>query len=76
MNWCSLEHFGGVYTLSIHREEAMNALSLALLAELLEVLADMAQKEDARCLILQGGARAFCAGADLKERAGMTEEQT
>ena len=54
----------------------MNSLSLAMLAELGAALYEAAFDPELRCVILTGaGEKAFCAGADLKERAGMNEIQ-
>jgi enoyl-CoA hydratase/carnithine racemase len=60
---------------TIDGEARMNVLSRALVAELSEQ-ADRAAKDDAvRALVLTGkGNRAFCAGANLKERRGWTED--
>ncbi|MCP8970352.1 enoyl-CoA hydratase [Ectobacillus ponti] len=62
--------------LTLNRPGQANALSLALLEELQAALQDIRANRDVRVVILTGaGEKAFCAGADLKERAGMTEEQ-
>lgn len=62
--------------LTLHRSDAANAMSRALLEELNKYLADIEQDSSIRCTIITGeGAKAFCAGADLKERKGMSEEQ-
>jgi len=59
--------------LTLNRPEAANALSLSMLHKLNETL-DMIENRDLRCLIITGaGEKVFCAGADLKERAGMSE---
>ncbi|MCP3025949.1 enoyl-CoA hydratase-related protein [Halobacillus sp. A5] len=61
--------------LTLNRSEAANSLSLALLNELSEQLDDI-ERSDLRVLIITGsGPKAFCAGADLKERSGMTEAE-
>jgi methylglutaconyl-CoA hydratase len=66
----------GVATLTLNRPEALNALSRALAAELLAVLRDLAVRPDLRVVVLRGaGERAFCSGADLKERATLTPEE-
>jgi enoyl-CoA hydratase/carnithine racemase len=57
--------------LTMNRPEAMNALSRALLEALWVEVEKAAVRREVRALILAGNAKAFCAGADLKERAGM-----
>ncbi len=58
--------------LTLDRQEALNALSSAVLRELLEAF-DQVAKSDARALIVTGaGTKAFCAGADIKELTGRT----
>lgn len=53
--------------LTINRPEALNALNSAVVAELAEKLADIAQS-DVRCVIITGaGEKAFVAGADIAE---------
>ncbi|MFN2747411.1 MULTISPECIES: enoyl-CoA hydratase [Bacillus] len=62
-----------VAVLTLNRPQARNALSLALLDELKNALRDIQSNPDIRCVIITGkGDRAFCAGADLKERAQMS----
>ena len=60
----------GVATLTLNRPAALNAISRALAADLLAALRDLAARPDLRVVVLRGaGERAFCTGADLKERA-------
>lgn len=59
----------GVATLTLDRPDRMNAINAAMKAELAEAL-DRIESERARCVVLTGAGRAFCAGADIKERAG------
>jgi enoyl-CoA hydratase/carnithine racemase len=66
----------GVVTLTLNRPDAMNALNTALLEALWAAVERVAVRRDVRALVFQGHAKAFSAGADLKERAGMTPEQT
>lgn len=79
----------GVYYLVLDRPQARNAISRQLLAELLCCLETVraaieaapsgapAEQPLPRVLILRASAqgKAFCAGADLKERATMTEPE-
>jgi len=57
----------GVWTLTLNRPAAFNALSEELLHALRDALADVAADADARVLVLAAAGRAFCAGHDLKE---------
>lgn len=57
--------------LTINRKEMLNALNSQVIAELGEVLEEI-PKADIRCLILTGtGGKAFAAGADITEMAGL-----
>ena len=65
-----------VAVLRLHRPEALNALSTKLAQDIIATTAELAADRSVRVAILTGsGDRAFCAGADLKERQGMTPEQ-
>ncbi|MBK5104542.1 MAG: enoyl-CoA hydratase/isomerase family protein, partial [Burkholderiales bacterium] len=56
--------------LTLDRQEALNALSASVLHELAQAFDEVAGS-DARALIVTGaGAKAFCAGADIKELTG------
>lgn len=60
---------------TIDREERMNALSRAVVRELGRLAREAADDASLRAVIITGaGERAFCAGADLKERRGMDED--
>lgn len=59
---------GDCLRLTINRPDQRNALSLALLDELADVLARQAGRADLKCVVLTGaGDRCFAAGGDLKE---------
>jgi enoyl-CoA hydratase/carnithine racemase len=63
----------GIATLTLNRPQVRNAISRGLVADLQSMLASLADMPEARVVILTGaGDKAFCAGADLKERAGMS----
>ncbi len=69
-----LEVRDGVATLSINRPAARNALALQTMEELDSALDD-ALTGKARVLVIRGtGAKAFCAGGDLKELEHMRSE--
>jgi len=64
----------GVTVLAFNRPEAANALSTQMGRELLDVWSKLRADEALRCVILRGEGKHFQAGADLKERNGMTDE--
>ena len=69
-----LERRGSIALVTLDRPERMNALSRALVARFGELGREIATQADVRLVIVTGaGDKAFCAGADLKERAGMSD---
>jgi enoyl-CoA hydratase/carnithine racemase len=61
---------------TIDGESRRNAISRAMLAELGQHLARAAADRTLRCVVVTGaGDKAFCAGADLKERASMSTQE-
>jgi len=67
---------GVVETWTINGEARRNALSKAMVAELEQHVARVSADRSVRAVVLTGaGSKAFCAGADLKERAGMSEAE-
>ncbi len=76
MSWVRVERTGAVAEIILDNPEKHNALSAALLDELLAAVAELAVDRAVRVAIVHGGtAKAFCAGADLKERMGLDEAQ-
>ncbi len=57
----------GIARLTLNRPQAYNALSVALMTELLASLDDIAEAPGIRAVILEGAGKGFCAGHDLKE---------
>lgn len=64
----------GLVVVTLNRPEAANALSTRMGEELLAVWTELAARPDLRCVILAAAGRHFAAGADLKERNGMSDE--
>lgn len=63
---------GHVATVTLNRPDAMNACTTALLERLIAVFAELEDRQDVRCVVLRGRGRAFCVGADIAERQGMS----
>ena len=64
--------FEGVALLRLNRPEVFNALNLALRHALAEAFRRLDTDPSVRVLVLAGGPRAFCAGADLNEYVDAT----
>ena len=66
-----------VLRVTLNRPQSANAFNTVMMRELGALWSGLGTGEAApRCVVLTGaGSRAFCAGADLKERNGMTDAQ-
>lgn len=70
---------GAALWITLNRPDALNALSLQMMAEIGSTLDAALGDRELRAVVLTGTGRAFCAGADLKavlelsERAGMAQ---
>jgi len=62
---------------TLNRPEVANAMNTQMGLDLLEVFDGFcAAPNQQRCIVITGaGTKAFCAGGDLKQRNGMTDEQ-
>jgi enoyl-CoA hydratase/carnithine racemase len=70
------ERLGGVALIVLNRPDKLNALSFGLVSELDRELAVLADDADAKVVVLTGaGDKAFSAGADIHERAGLSGEE-
>ncbi len=70
-----LERRGTAAILTLNREDRMNALSRDTLRALGRFGRELAEDASVRAIVLTGaGTKAFCAGADLKERQGFSLE--
>ena len=65
----------GVKVVTLSRPDAANALNTAMGEELLATWTSLAKDASIRVAVLTGAGRFFCAGADLKERDGMSDRQ-
>ena len=63
--------------ITLNRPDARNALSRAVNIELAEQVQELDQDDGVRAVVITGtGDKAFCAGADLKERKGVDASET
>ncbi|HEY0882593.1 MAG TPA: enoyl-CoA hydratase-related protein [Archangium sp.] len=71
-----IEPLGPFEQWTINGEARRNALSKAMVSELEANVARVSRDRTVRAVVLTGaGTKAFCAGADLKERAGMSPDE-
>ncbi|ACY16095.1 enoyl-CoA hydratase-related protein [Haliangium ochraceum] len=67
----------GVVWVTLNRPAARNALSLAVNRDLRALAGELGRDPEVRAVVLTGaGDKAFCAGADLKERKGVSAADT
>ena len=66
-----LEKHKGVGLITLNRPKALNALNSKLIQEVNLALDDLEKDQDIGCMVLTGSEKAFAAGADIKEMAGL-----
>jgi enoyl-CoA hydratase len=66
----------GWQVIRLNRPEALNALDTTLMAELTAALDAAEADAGVRCVVLTGSEKAFAAGADIKEMAGLGYPET
>jgi enoyl-CoA hydratase/carnithine racemase len=72
--WRNVQDHPGVTEIMLDRPEALNAISTALARRLIELCAEVSGDGGTRAVVLSAaGERAFCVGADLKERNAMSD---
>lgn len=71
-----VEEADGVATLTLNRPDVMNSLNFPLLHAIRDQIESIRFKPDVRVVIITAaGEKAFCAGADLKERATLPPDR-
>ncbi len=71
-----VEEDAGIATLTLNRPEVMNSFNFSLLHALRDQIESFRFRRDLRVIIITGsGEKAFCSGADLKERATLGPDQ-
>ena len=66
-----VERDGAVALVRLNRPEALNALSDTLMTELAGVIDALGADDGVGCIVITGSEKAFAAGADIKEIAGL-----
>ena len=70
------EQPGDLLLVTLDRPEVSNAFNTGAALELCELFERFQAEQAYRCVVITGaGDKAFCAGADLKERNSLTDEQ-
>lgn len=67
-----VETDGPVAVVTLNRAKQLNALSGALMTDLIAALEEMDGRDDVRAIVLTGGPQVFAAGADLKEMSELS----
>jgi enoyl-CoA hydratase len=66
---------GGLATLTLNRPESRNALNTEMCDRFISVFREIHSNKEIRLVLIRANGPVFCAGADLKERQGMSEAQ-
>lgn len=62
-----ITHGAGVVSVTLNRPAARNAMSAAMVHELVAVFEAVANRRDVRVIVLRGAGGHFCAGGDIKD---------
>jgi enoyl-CoA hydratase len=65
----------GVVTITLDRPDARNALNRAMCEEIVAATSAATADAEVRIVLVRGNGPVFCAGADLKERKGMSTDE-
>ncbi|MBK5011644.1 enoyl-CoA hydratase [Pseudomonas sp. S60] len=70
-----LDIHGKVGLITLNRPQALNALNALIVSEINQALDQLERDPAIGCIVLTGSAKAFAAGADIKEMAGLEYPQ-
>ncbi len=73
VEWSRVRKEGTIAEIVLNRPEARNAFTTEMAAQILEICQTINESDVRVVLITSSTAKAFCSGADLKERNNMTE---
>lgn len=63
-----------VAKLTLNRPEALNSFTAQMHEEVREVLKEVREDQEIRCLLITGAGRGFCAGQDLNDRSVKSDQ--
>jgi enoyl-CoA hydratase len=66
---------GGVATVTLDRPESRNAVNRAMCGDIVAATAAARENAEVRLVLVRANGTVFCAGADLKERKGMSADE-
>lgn len=69
-----VEKRGPVDWLTLNRPDALNSISVEMVAELNDYFGRLFHDRDTRIVVMRGAGRAYCAGLDIKERSAAEDE--
>lgn len=69
-----LSQDGPFLTITLNRPDARNAMSLAMVNELMAVFEALESNDQVRAIVLRGAGGHFCAGGDIKDMAGARQQ--
>lgn len=75
VEWKRIGEQNNIAEIILNRPEARNAFTTAMAEQIIEITEEIANSDIRAVLITSSTPKAFCSGADLKERNNMTEEQ-
>ena len=64
----------GIFTLTLHRPERLNAIVSPMWQELRDAVARANREPDVRVIVLKGAGRAFCAGFDFSAQGDVAQQ--
>ena len=62
-----------VHWLTLNRPESLNAINTQMATELRDYFSGLFQDRSCRVVMMKGAGRAYCAGLDIKDHAGLVE---
>ncbi|MBD1380974.1 enoyl-CoA hydratase/isomerase family protein [Metabacillus arenae] len=75
IRWNKIGQDGTIAQIVLDRPEARNAFTTEIAEQLLDIFRNIAESDVRVVLLTSSNPKAFCSGADLKERNGMTETE-